>query len=71
MTEVSIADFAELIREADRIFEVVGGSTRHYVADCLLPLMKEKGMRLISEPDVQVSDTTKAPSEPQTPEPKQ
>jgi hypothetical protein len=47
MSEVSIADFTELIREADRLFETVGGSTRHYVADCLLPLMEEKGMKLI------------------------
>jgi hypothetical protein len=45
--EVSISDFTELIREADRLFEKVGGSTRHFVRDCLLPLMEEKGMKLI------------------------
>jgi hypothetical protein len=39
-----IAEITSLIREADEIFETVGGSTRHYVRDVLLPLMEEKGI---------------------------
>lgn len=41
-----ISTFTELMREADKRFENVGGSTRHYVRDVLLPLIEEKGFIL-------------------------
>jgi hypothetical protein len=40
----NVAEITALIREADEIFETVGGGTRHYVRDVLMPLMEEKGI---------------------------
>lgn len=40
------------IREADIMFEKVGGSTRHYVRDCLLPIMKKHGLIVVRDLDV-------------------
>jgi hypothetical protein len=34
------------MREADETFERVGGSTRHHVRDCLLPVLKKHGLEL-------------------------
>lgn len=34
------------MREADETFERVGGSTRHHVRDCLLPVLSRHGLRL-------------------------
>jgi hypothetical protein len=34
------------MREADETFERVGGSTRHHVRDCLLPVLIKHGLRL-------------------------
>lgn len=34
------------MREADETFERVGGSTRHHVRDCLLPILGSHGLRL-------------------------
>jgi hypothetical protein len=33
----------ELVRDADAMFERVGGSSRHWVRDCFLPLLNAKG----------------------------
>ena len=33
-----------VVREADRLFESVGGSSRHWVRDCFLPLLEKNGM---------------------------
>jgi hypothetical protein len=35
------------MREADRVFEKVGGSTRHHVRDCLLPVLNRNGWRIV------------------------
>lgn len=32
------------MREADREFEHVGGSTRHHVRDCLMPILGKHGL---------------------------
>lgn len=32
------------MREADRMFENEGGSTRHYVMYCLLPMLNKNGL---------------------------
>jgi hypothetical protein len=37
----------EAMREADKMFETIGGSTRHYVRDLLLPILQEKGYEVI------------------------
>lgn len=34
------------MREADETFERVGGSTRHHVRDCLLPVLAKHGLRI-------------------------
>src|SRR5687768_4282169 len=34
------------MREADKTFERVGGSTRHHVRDCLLPVLEKHGLEL-------------------------
>ena len=34
------------MREADRAFERTGGSTRHHVRDCLLPILNKHGLRI-------------------------
>lgn len=34
------------MREADQTFERVGGSTRHHVRDCLLPILAKHGLEL-------------------------
>jgi len=34
------------MREADKHFERVGGSTRHHVRDCLLPILENHGLQL-------------------------
>jgi hypothetical protein len=39
------------MREADAIFERVGGSTRHHVRDCLLPVLEKRGLRLMIIPN--------------------
>jgi hypothetical protein len=45
-TEVVNAVTAAM-READRVFEKVGGSTRHHVRDCLLPVLNRNGWRVV------------------------
>ena len=35
------------VREADQAFERVGGSTRHYVNDCLLPMLEAAGLSVV------------------------
>jgi hypothetical protein len=32
------------MREADETFQKVGGSTRHYVRDCLLPILEKHNL---------------------------
>lgn len=36
------------MREADLAFQQVGGSTRHHVRDCLLPVLEKHGLRLVA-----------------------
>jgi hypothetical protein len=48
-TEVVNAVTAAM-READRVFEKVGGSSRHHVRDCLLPVLNRNGWRVTRSP---------------------
>lgn len=36
-----------IIREADELHMNAGGSTRHYVRDCLLPLLEENNIIIL------------------------
>jgi hypothetical protein len=47
-TEVVNAVTAAM-READRVFEKVGGGTRHHVRDCLLPVLNRNGWRVVRD----------------------
>jgi len=38
------------MREADETFQRVGGSTRHHVRDCLLPILQKHGLELLLTP---------------------
>jgi hypothetical protein len=40
----------EVMREADRKFEKVGGSTRHHVRDCLIPELEAAGLAVVRLP---------------------
>ena len=42
--ETVVKELTAVMRKADKVFERVGGSTRHYVRDCLLPLMADAGL---------------------------
>ncbi len=43
-----IDKFTEIMREADKAFEKIGGSTRHYVRDVLFPLLEKNGLRIVA-----------------------
>ncbi len=46
--EVSVERrLTEAMREADRAFESVGGSTRHFVRDCLLPALEASHLAIV------------------------
>lgn len=53
MSENIITVMTAIMREADKTFETVGGSTRHYVRDVLLPLMEKKGLKIIKQGEAQ------------------
>lgn len=37
----------EAVREADQLFEKSGGSSRHYVRECLLPTLAQAGLVIV------------------------
>lgn len=41
-----IAVLTDVMRDADKAFEVSGGGTRHYIRDCLLPRLVEAGVKI-------------------------
>lgn len=44
--EEAVQLLTHIMREADRQFERIGGSTRHYVRDILLPMLEQAGIKL-------------------------
>tara|TARA_R110000851_G_scaffold33896_4_gene90393 strand:+ start:1463 stop:1645 length:183 start_codon:yes stop_codon:yes gene_type:complete len=38
------------VREADSVFEKTGGSTRHYVRECLMPILEKNGLEVREKP---------------------
>lgn len=42
-----VAKITKVVRAADEEFKDVGGSTRHWVRDCLLPGLEEAGLRIV------------------------
>lgn len=47
MSVVTVEEFTRVMREADQAFETSGGSTRHYVRECLFPLLERDGMIIV------------------------
>lgn len=41
-----VARVTAAVRQADRAFKATGGTSRHYVQDCLLPALAEHGVRV-------------------------
>lgn len=41
------AALTRAVREADQLHQTVGGGTRHYVNDCLLPCLQDEGLLVI------------------------
>lgn len=37
----------QAVREADAHFERVGGSSRHWVRDCFLPMLEKHGLEVV------------------------
>lgn len=49
-TGEDISDITAIMREADLMFQKTGGSTRHYIRDVFLPMLKEKGLYICKRP---------------------
>lgn len=43
-----------VVREADKVFERVGGSSRHWARDCFLPLLNQAGFALVRVVDARI-----------------
>lgn len=44
-----VNDVTAIVREADEVFQRVGGSSRHWTRDCFLPLLNERGIVVMRE----------------------
>jgi hypothetical protein len=42
-----VAEITAAMRQADEWFEKSGGSTRHHVRECLIPALKDHGLKVI------------------------
>lgn len=40
-----------IVREADEVFQRVGGSSRHWVRDCFWPILNRDGLTLVRKSD--------------------
>ena len=38
----------EIVREADKVFKKVGGSSRHWARDCFIPILEKHGLCVVS-----------------------
>lgn len=47
MFAADLAVVTRAVREADQLHQTVGGGTRHYVNECLLPCLKDEGFAII------------------------
>lgn len=46
-----------IVREADRTFEQVGGSSRHWVRDCFLPMLNREGWHMVKASPQKAGET--------------
>lgn len=58
-----VAEVTRVVRAADLAFETSGGSSRHWVADQLLPRLEEAGLRIVklSTPEKRAGASTPHP----------
>ena len=45
----TLGEITAAVRKADKDFERVGGSSRHWVRDCFLPRLEEAGLEIIKK----------------------
>ena len=45
-----VKEITSVVREADAQFRELGGSTRHWVRDLFLPIMEERGHKILLKP---------------------
>lgn len=51
--DVAVVDaITAVVRDADRTFERVGGSSRHWVRDCFLPILNRNGFVIVAQREV-------------------
>lgn len=43
-----ISKVVRAVRKADKDFDKVGGSSRHWVIECLLPCLEEEGLEIVA-----------------------
>jgi len=48
---IVVAALTLVVREADQVFERVGGSSRHWVRDCFLPTLNRHGWFVEAQAD--------------------
>ncbi len=51
LAEPDVAQLTAIVREADEVFQRVGGSSRHWVTDCFVPLLEQAGLKLVRAAD--------------------
>jgi len=47
MDTAMLAKVTIAVQKADKAFETIGGSTRHWVRECFLPALEEAGLRIV------------------------
>ena len=63
-----VRDITAIVREADETFQRVGGGTRHWVRDCFLPFLNQKGWIVTGAAIVRSARPSPPPATPQEPE---
>lgn len=44
-----IRRITKVVRLADKRFKTTGGSSRHWVIECFLPLLEQEGLKIIED----------------------
>jgi hypothetical protein len=49
--QADVRTITRAVRAADEAFETVGGSSRHWVRECLLPALEDEGLEVVVASD--------------------
>ena len=60
MEAILLDDITQAVREADEWFKKVGGSSRHWVDDCFMPMLKKQGLDIFKAQEVYDIEAAKA-----------